>query len=66
MMKINTADGIKGEVEITFLSDAAPKTVEQFKKFVSEGLYDGTAFHRVNQFTGKKVSCPRPEDTRKP
>ena len=54
-MHIKTADGILGDVEITFLPDIAPQTVEQFKRWVSEGVYDGTAFHRVNEFSGKKV-----------
>jgi len=37
----------EGEMVVEFWSDAAPKTVENFKKLAKEGFYDGTAFHRV-------------------
>ena len=30
-----------------FWPDAAPKTVENFKKLAREGFYNGTAFHRI-------------------
>lgn len=36
-----------GEMVIEFWPDAAPKTVENFKKLAQEGFYDGTAFHRI-------------------
>ena len=36
-----------GNVVIALREDVAPKTVENFKKLVSEGFYDGTVFHRV-------------------
>jgi len=36
-----------GVIEIEFLPDKAPKTVENFAKLAREGAYDGTTFHRV-------------------
>src|SRR5213083_1382745 len=37
----------EGEMVIEFWSDAAPKTVENFKKLARSGFYDGTIFHRI-------------------
>lgn len=37
----------KGAMVVEFWPDAAPKTVENFKKLAKEGFYDGTAFHRI-------------------
>ena len=36
-----------GDIHVTLLPDKAPVTVENFKKLVSEGFYDGLTFHRV-------------------
>jgi len=36
-----------GEMVVSFWSDVAPKTVENFKKLARAGFYDGTAFHRI-------------------
>jgi len=36
-----------GEMVVELLPSKAPKTVENFKKLVREGFYDGTTFHRV-------------------
>ena len=36
-----------GEMVIEFWTDAAPQTVENFKKLARQGFYDGTAFHRI-------------------
>ena len=36
-----------GKIEIELYPDAAPKTVANFLKLVSEGFYDGLIFHRV-------------------
>mmetsp|Transcript_12875 Transcript_12875/g.20239 ORF Transcript_12875/g.20239 Transcript_12875/m.20239 type:complete len:315 (+) Transcript_12875:61-1005(+) len=55
IFKIKTYNGVEGEVEITLFPDKAPKTVEGFKKLASDGLYDGTAFHRVGNFLKKSV-----------
>src|SRR3954469_4914269 len=37
----------EGEMGAQFWSDAAPNTVENFKKLASSGFYDGTIFHRI-------------------
>lgn len=36
-----------GEVAIRLYATKAPITVDNFRKYVSEGFYDGTIFHRV-------------------
>src|SRR5581483_8469039 len=37
----------EGEMVFEFWKDAAPKTIENFKKLAKSGFYDGTAFHRI-------------------
>ena len=37
----------EGDMVIAFWTDAAPKTIENFKKLAKQGFYDGTCFHRV-------------------
>ncbi|HVV00047.1 MAG TPA: peptidylprolyl isomerase [Verrucomicrobiae bacterium] len=37
----------EGTMVAEFYPDAAPKTVENFKKLAKSGFYDGTCFHRV-------------------
>lgn len=36
-----------GEIELEFFPDAAPKTVENFKKLAGSGFYDNLVFHRI-------------------
>ncbi len=36
-----------GNIELELDSDKAPKTVENFLRYVDEGFYNGTIFHRV-------------------
>jgi cyclophilin family peptidyl-prolyl cis-trans isomerase len=36
-----------GAIEIELFDDAAPKTVENFRKLAGDGFYDGVIFHRV-------------------
>ena len=36
-----------GKIEIELYPEAAPITVKNFEKLVSEGFYDGLIFHRV-------------------
>lgn len=36
-----------GEIGLEFFPDAAPKTVENFKKLAKTGFYDGLVFHRI-------------------
>ena len=37
----------EGEMVVEFWTNAAPKTIENFKKLAREGFYDGTIFHRI-------------------
>jgi peptidyl-prolyl cis-trans isomerase B (cyclophilin B) len=37
----------EGDMVVEFWTDAAPKTIENFKTLVKKGFYDGTCFHRV-------------------
>jgi peptidyl-prolyl cis-trans isomerase B (cyclophilin B) len=36
-----------GDVMVELYPDAAPKTVENFKKLAKSGFYDGLIFHRI-------------------
>jgi peptidyl-prolyl cis-trans isomerase B (cyclophilin B) len=36
-----------GEMVVQFWTDAAPNTIENFKKLARQGFYDGTIFHRI-------------------
>ena len=47
---IETAD--YGRIVIELYPNIAPKMVEQFKKLISEHVYDGTAIHRINPKLG--------------
>jgi peptidyl-prolyl cis-trans isomerase B (cyclophilin B) len=50
---VNTANEVaviktsEGEMVAEFWKDAAPKTIENFKKLARSGFYDGTIFHRI-------------------
>lgn len=37
----------QGEMTLKFWTDVAPATVANFKKLITEGFYNGTAFHRI-------------------
>jgi len=37
----------EGDMIVQFWTDAAPNTVENFKKLARQGFYDGTIFHRI-------------------
>jgi peptidyl-prolyl cis-trans isomerase B (cyclophilin B) len=41
---IKTSDG---DMVVQFWDDAAPATIENFKKLARSGFYDGTTFHRI-------------------
>jgi len=41
---IQTSDG---DMVVEFWNDAAPKTIDNFKKLARSGFYDGTTFHRI-------------------
>jgi peptidyl-prolyl cis-trans isomerase B (cyclophilin B) len=37
----------EGEMVVQFWTDAAPNTIENFKKLARQDFYDGTIFHRI-------------------
>src|SRR6266571_2727432 len=37
----------EGEMAVQFWSDAAPNTIDNFKKLARAGFYNGTIFHRI-------------------
>jgi len=37
----------QGDMVVRFWTDAAPNTIENFKKLARSGFYDGTIFHRI-------------------
>jgi peptidyl-prolyl cis-trans isomerase B (cyclophilin B) len=37
----------EGDLVVQFWNDAAPNTIENFKKLARSGFYDGTIFHRI-------------------
>jgi peptidyl-prolyl cis-trans isomerase B (cyclophilin B) len=50
MKSLNEVAVIKtneGEMVAQFWTDAAPNTIENFKKLARQGFYDGTIFHRI-------------------
>ena len=46
-VKITVSD--YGEIVVRLYPESAPETVENFKKLVGDGFYDGLVFHRVIQ-----------------
>src|SRR5213079_868809 len=48
-----------GPVEIELFDDAAPKTVENFRKLSADGFYDGLTFHRVIRDFMIQGGCPQ-------
>ena len=49
---IETEDPAYGQIVIELYSNLAPKMVERFKKLISDGFYDGSAFHRIDPELG--------------
>ena len=50
MNAVNEVEVIKtseGDMVVQFWTDAAPNTIENFKKLAKQGLYNGTIFHRI-------------------
>jgi cyclophilin family peptidyl-prolyl cis-trans isomerase len=47
-----------GAVSVEFFDDAAPKTVENFRKLAGDGFYDGLIFHRVIPEFMIQGGCP--------
>lgn len=52
VLEVESAGVSYGRIVIELYPNVAPKMVERFKRLVSEGFYNGTAFHRVNPQTG--------------
>ena len=59
MVRIEMENG--GIIELELAPEAAPKTVANFEKLVSEGFYDGLIFHRV--IAGFMIQGGDPEGT---
>src|ERR1700712_4300497 len=47
-----------GAIEVDLFDDAAPKTVENFRKLAGDGFYDGVIFHRVIPDFMIQGGCP--------
>ena len=47
-----------GNIDIELFSNDAPNTVNNFTKLISEGFYDGLAFHRVIPGFMAQGGCP--------
>ena len=47
-----------GAIEVELFDDAAPKTVENFRKLAGDGFYDGVIFHRVIKDFMIQGGCP--------
>ena len=52
-----------GEMEVELFEKDAPNTVENFKKLIKEGYYDGLNFHRVLQDFVVQGGCPKGDGT---
>src|SRR5438477_4322905 len=52
-ISVNTSNEVaviktsEGEMLVQFWTDAAPNTIDNFKKLARSGFYDGTIFHRI-------------------
>ncbi len=49
----------EGDIVVKLNKKAAPKTVENFEKLVSEGFYNGLVFHRVIRGFMIQGGCPK-------
>jgi cyclophilin family peptidyl-prolyl cis-trans isomerase len=52
-----------GDIVIDFFDEDAPKTVDNFKKLVGQGFYDGLGFHRVIKDFMIQGGCPQGNGT---
>src|SRR4051812_19538668 len=48
-----------GPIELELFDEAAPKTVENFRKLAGDGFYDGLIFHRVIKDFMIQGGCPQ-------
>ncbi len=47
-----------GAISVELFDEAAPKTVENFRKLAGDGFYDGLIFHRVIRDFMVQGGCP--------
>src|SRR5438093_5024824 len=59
---IKTSDG---EMVVQFWADAAPNTIDNFKKLARQAFYDGTIFHRIVKGFMIKAGDPNSKDPAK-
>jgi peptidyl-prolyl cis-trans isomerase B (cyclophilin B) len=52
-----------GDIVVDFFDEAAPKTVDNFKKLVGQGFYDGLGFHRIIKDFMIQGGCPQGNGT---
>src|SRR5436189_1652720 len=55
----------EGEMVVQFWIDAAPNTIENFKKLARQHFYDGTIFHRIVKGFMIQGGDPNPKDPAK-
>ena len=48
-----------GPIMVELFDDAAPKTVENFRKLAGDGFYDGLSFHRIIRDFMIQGGCPQ-------
>ena len=48
-----------GAITLELFDDAAPRTVENFRKLAADGFYDGLIFHRVIRDFMIQGGCPQ-------
>jgi peptidyl-prolyl cis-trans isomerase B (cyclophilin B) len=53
----------KGDMQVEFFVNDAPKTVENFVKLAKEGFYNGLSFHRVIPAFVIQGGCPKGDGT---
>jgi peptidyl-prolyl cis-trans isomerase B (cyclophilin B) len=57
-MSTATIETTKGTIELELFDTDAPGTVDNFKKLINDGFYDGLSFHRVVPNFVIQGGCP--------
>lgn len=57
-MSTATIETTKGTIELELFDDATPGTVENFRKLINDGYYDGLSFHRYVPNFVIQGGCP--------